>query len=449
MKLSLTARLLLAGSVVLTAFLGITGLALDRAFRDYAEQSLQGKLQAENVGLIAAAVLDDSGTLHMPTTLPEARYNSVDSGLYAQITSNNGLQNWHSPSMANINIKLPHGIAPGVRLFHRFSYKGGEFYAFSLGITFDLSEAIHEGYTFTVAENMASFNEQRAAFRHSLWGWLGGVALVLLAVQGLVLRWSLAPLRQVAEDLSAIESGAHQRLEGHYPREMRRLTDNLNALLASQREHLDRYRHTLSDLAHSLKTPLAVIRGELEKTPSPVELPGLIGEQARRMSEIVDYQLQRAATSGRLPLSAPLSVAAAAHKIVNSLNKVYADKRVRCQIQAAEDAYFHGEEGDLLEVLGNLLDNAYKWCEQRVELNADLNQNRDLRLSVEDDGPGITPQKADAVLQRGVRDDSSNPGHGIGLAIVQDIVRVYGGKLLIEKSPALRGAKIALLLPSP
>jgi two-component system sensor histidine kinase PhoQ len=449
LKLSLTARLLVTGSVVLTAFLGITGLTLERAFSDFAEQSLQDKLQAENVGLIAAAILDDNGTLHMPTTLPEARYNTVDSGLYAQITSNNGLQNWYSPSMANINIKLPRGIAPSVRLFQRLPYKGGELYAFSLGITFDLSEAIHEGYTFTVAENMADFNGQINAFSHSLWGWLGGVALVLLTVQGVVLRWSLAPLRQAAEDLGAIESGKHQQLEGHYPREMRGLTDNLNALLASQREHLDRHRHTLSDLAHSLKTPLAVIRGELEKGPTPAELPTIIGEQVRRMSEIVDYQLQRAATSGRLPLSAPLSVANAAYKIVNSLNKVYADKRVSCQIQATEDAFFHGEEGDLLEVLGNLLDNAYKWCEQHVIVNADLDQSHGLRLRVEDDGPGITPQKADAVLQRGVRDDSSNPGHGIGLAIVQNIVSVYGGRLHIEKSDALGGAKITLVLPHP
>lgn len=447
MKLSLTARLLLAGSVVLTAFLGVTGLTLDRAFRDYAEQSLQERLQAETVGLIAAAELDDNGDLHMPTALPEARYNAVDSGLYAQITSNNGLQHWQSPSMEQLRIALPRGIAPGVRHFQRLPYSRGDLYTFSLGITFDLSEAVHEGYTFTVAENLAGFNEQIAAFRHSLWGWLGGVAIILLAVQGFVLRWSLAPLRQVAEDLGAIESGRRQQLEGHYPREMRGLTDNLNALLASQREHLDRHRHTLGDLAHSLKTPLAVLRGELDKSiPSP-ELPTIIGEQVRRMSEIVDYQLQRAATSGRLPLSAPLSVAAAAHKIVNSLNKVYADKQVNCQIQANEDANFHGEEGDLLEVLGNLLDNAYKWCAQHVAVTASLDQNHGLQLSVEDDGPGITPQIADAVLQRGVRGDSSNPGHGIGLAIVQDIVRVYGGKLYIEKGPMLGGAKITLIFP--
>jgi two-component system sensor histidine kinase PhoQ len=401
------------------------------------------------VGLIAAAELDDNGVLHMPKTLPEARYDTVNSGLYAQITSNDGTQRWRSPSMAHQAIPLPRNIAPSDRHFQRIKYPGGELYTFSLGITFDLSEAIHEGYTFTVAENMAAYNEQIANFRQSLWGSLGGVALILLAVQGLVLRWSLAPLRQVAEDLAAIESGQHQQLEGRYPREMLGLTDNLNALLASQREHLDRHRHTLSDLAHSLKTPLAVLRGELEKSPPPEELSTIIGEQVLRMSEIVDYQLQRAATSGRLPLSAPLSIATATRKIATSLNKVYADKQVDCQIQITDNASFHGEEGDLLEVLGNLLDNAYKWCTKRVMVNAALEHNHDLLLSVEDDGPGITPQKADAVLQRGVRDDASNPGHGIGLAVVQDIARVYNGTLAIEKSPTLQGAKISLFLPNP
>ena len=142
-----------------------------------------------------------------------------------------------------------------------------------------------------------------------------------------------------------------------------------------------------------------------------------------------------------------MPVAAAAHKIAASLNKVYADKQIICQIQAPDNVNFHGEEGDLLEMLGNLLDNAYKWCKQRVRVTATFDQNQGLQLSVEDDGPGITPQKADAVLQRGVRGDSSNPGHGIGLAIVQDIVRVYDGKLSIEKSPSLNGARMTLLFP--
>jgi two-component system sensor histidine kinase PhoQ len=449
LKLSLTARLLLAGTLVLTAFLGVTGLILDHAFRDYAEQSLQQRLQAVTVGLVAAAVPDEHGNLHIPAALPEARYNAVNSNLYAQVVSNDGRQRWQSTSMAELNITLPYDIAPGERHFQRLSVGGLDLYAFSLGITFDVSRSLHEGFTFSVAENLAGFNEQLAAFRRSLWGGLGGVTLILLTAQGLVLRWSLAPLREVAEDLANIESGRHLLLEGHYPREMRGLTDNLNALLASQREHLDRHRHTLGDLAHSLKTPLAVLRGELENSPPPTGLPAIIGEQVRRMSEIVDYQLQRAATSGRLPLSAPLPVNAAARKVVNSLNKVYADKRVECRIAAGDDAHFHGEEGDLLEVLGNLLDNAYKWCRRQVILQAADDDQGTLRLSVEDDGPGITTEKADAVTRRGVRGDASGPGHGIGLAIVQDIARVYGGRLHIEPSPALGGAKITLQLPQP
>jgi two-component system sensor histidine kinase PhoQ len=449
LKLSLTSRLLLAGSIVLTAFLGLTGIILDHAFRNYAEQGLQERIQAQTVGLVAAAVLDDNGILHMPKALPESRYDTVNSGLYAQISSNDGKQLWRSPSMGQQVLALPRNLPLAVRHFQRIHTSDGELYTFSLGITFDLSEAVHEGFTFTVAENMGTYNQQISTFRESLWGSLGSVALMLLAVQGVVLRWSLAPLRQVAEDLAAIESGRRQRLEGRYPREMLGLTDNINALLASQHEHLDRHRHTLSDLAHSLKTPLAVLRGELEKSPRSQELPAIIGEQVARMSEIVDYQLQRAATSGRLPLSAPLSIATAARKIAASLNKVYADKQVDCRIRVTKKANFHGEEGDLLEVLGNLLDNAYKWCTRQVSVEVGLTHQQGLQLSVEDDGPGITPEKADTVLQRGVRDDASNPGHGIGLAIVQDIVRVYDGKLTIERSPSLGGARISLFLPHP
>lgn len=447
MKLSLTARLLLAGSLILTAFLGLTGWTLDRAFRDYAQHSLQERLQAHAVGLIATAELDEFGKLHMATGLPEARYNTIDSGLYAQITSNDGQQVWQSPSMQHLNIMLPKNIAPGARRFQLVSLDGGQLYTFSLAITFDLSEAVHEGFTFTVAENLIAFNEQIAAFRHNLWGWLSGVTVVLLIVQGLVLRWSLTPLRDAANDLGAIESGRQQLLEGRYPKEMRGLTDNINALLASQREHLDRYRHTLSDLAHSLKTPLAVLRGEVDKsTPGP-DHAAVIAEQVRRMNEIVDYQLQRAATSGRLPLTTPPPIAAAASKLSNSLNKVYADKQVQCHIRIAEDAIFYGEEGDLLELLGNLLDNAYKWCRQQVTVNALNDKDNSLHITVEDDGPGIDPQKVDALLQRGVRGDTTSPGHGIGLAVVQDIMQVYRGTLHIERSAALGGARITLRLP--
>ncbi len=447
---SLTVRLLIAGSIVLAAFLGVTGYTLDHVFRDKTEQALQERLQAQALGLIAAVEVSADGALHMPAALPETRYNNTGSGLYAQITSNDGQQHWHSPSMQELDAELISDVPPGDKRFRHGFLDGHELYAFAIGVTFDLSEEMSEGYTFTAAEDMINYNAQVADFRNTLWGWLGGVALVLLTAQGFILHWSLAPLRKVAEDLAAIEAGKQRRLEGHYPREMRGLTDNLNALLASQSEHLERYRHTLGDLAHSLKTPLAVLRGELENAPdSP--LGATANEQVQRMTDIVDYQLQRAATSGRLPLAAPVAADALVRKVVNSLNKVYADKHVDCRINISGDAHFSGDEGDLLELLGNLMDNAYKWCKQRVDITMHTNHDNPghhpgLYMCIEDDGPGIASDKASAVLQRGVRDDASHPGNGIGLAIVQDIVRAYGGKLTIATS-GLGGAKLSVSLP--
>src|SRR3569623_163962 len=349
--------------------------------------------------------------------------------------------------MHAVSVDLPSGAAPGEKRFQRLMADGHELYAFAIGVTFGLSEDMTECYTFSVAEDMASYYAGVADFRQTLWGWLGGVAVLLLTVQGAILRWSLTPLRKAAQDLAAIEIGKQRQLEGHYPRELRWLTDNLNALLASQREHLERYRHTLRDLAHSLKTPLAVLQGEVEQAPAS-DLRSTASEQVQRMIDIVDYQFQRAATSGRMPLAAPVSAAALINKMAASLNKVYADKHVLCEIHTEDQVDFAGDEGDMLELLGNLMDNAYKWCKRRVIVTtrARADDDRSLLLLVEDDGPGIALDKADAVLRRGVRDDTRHPGHGIGLAIVQDIVRRYGGELTIATG-VLGGAQLTVALP--
>ncbi|HHM04284.1 MAG TPA: GHKL domain-containing protein [Gammaproteobacteria bacterium] len=450
MTLSLNTRLLLAGSVVLAAFLGVTGMVLDRAYLESAEQALKERLQAHVVGLVAAAQLREDGRLVMPPALPEGRYHTSGSGLLAQATSNDGLQIWRSPSMQGLDIQLIRGLASGVRKFEviRSPTSGAGFYAVGLGVTWDLSEDVKEGVTFSVAENLSILEEQVARFRNSLWGWLGGVALVLLAVQGMVLRWSLAPLRGAAEDLAAIEAGRQTLLVGPYPQELHGLTDNINALLISQREHLERYRRTLGDLAHSLKTPLAVLRGSLSER-SGKALRHIVAEQVERMSEIVDYQLQKAATSGHQPLAAPVAVASIAEKVKSSLNKVYGDKQVDCRLSIAPDTDFHGDEGDLMEVLGNLMDNAYKYCHSRVTVTlAPVSISNGLQITVEDDGSGIPPDRIETVLTRGVRVNTTPTGHGIGLAIVQDIVQVYRGELFLGASERLGGAKVTLSLPN-
>lgn len=449
--LSLNTRLLLAGSLVLASFLGLTGFTLDKAFRDSAEAAMRDRLQGHIYALLAASELSKEGTMVVSNEMPETGFATPGSGIYGQIASHDGKQILHSPSMAGITIPFTIGLPMGASHFeHLTASDGTPLYALSFGLSWKV-KGKPRNFTFSVARNPSSLDVQVNSFRRNLWGWLGGVALLLLAVQGSILRWSLAPLRRVAVDLAAIEAGRAVQLEGNYPKELSGLTDNLNTLIRGGQTQLERYRHTLGDLAHSLKTPLAVVRNSVEKESSVEELRHTVQEQVDRMNQIVEYQLQRAAASGRTALSAPVSVAEVAHRIVASLNKVYADKGVICCIEVEGDAVFYGDESDLMEFLGNLADNAYKWCRRNIIISARpaadaFHRRAGLLLSVADDGPGIPAEDVDRVLQRGARADESISGHGIGMAVVQDILRVYDGTLEVGASE-MGGARLTVRLP--
>lgn len=451
--LSLNTRLLIAASIALAAFLGITGFVLDGAYRNSAENALKDRLKGYVNALIAAAEPDDKGIVHITHAIPELRFFTEGSGLYAKISSNKNGDNWLSPSMSGLKIDFSHELERASRHFEYITASdGSQLYAFNIGVTWDERENAKEGYTFSVAEDLKDFYADINGFRKLLWGWLGAVAFILLVVQGSVLRWGLMPLRRVAADLRAIEAGSQTELQGQYPKELRKLTDNLNALIRNEREHLERYRNTLGDLAHSLKTPLALLRSEVESHDDNRELRSSVQQQVDRMSQIIEYQLQRAATSGRTVLVAPVSVRNIVFKVITALDKVYADKHVKHDLRMDEDIHFHGDESDLMELLGNLIDNAYKWCRSRVKITArqDKAENEKrpgLTIIIEDDGPGIPGEMAHLVIQRGARADKEIDGHGIGLAMVQDIMRVYEGQLDISTS-VLGGASVSARFPS-
>lgn len=448
MKLSLHARLLIAASAVLAAFLGATGWALDRAFHDAAERALRERLQAHLYTLLAAADLDKQDRMALPPDLPEPRLGLPGSGLYAELARADGADRWQSRSTLGQTLRFGTRPKVGERLYETVAgAEGKPLYALSQGIAWPDSRGVTRHYVFRVAEHLETFNRQVAAFRASLWGWLAGAALLLLAVQGLILRWGLKPLRDVATDLARIQAGDTDRLRGQYPKELRILTDNLNALLASTHAHLARYRDALGNLAHSLKTPLAVLRGALGVRADEAERRQVMEEQIERMRELIEYQLGRAATAGRGALSAPIAVRPHAEKIVRALERVYAEKQVRAEVDIPEDALFRGDEGDLTELLGNLADNAFKWCRQRVAVRArpirDAAGGPRLELVVEDDGPGIAPEEAERLTERGARGDTTVAGQGIGLAVVRDTVTLYGGELGFARS-ALGGTAVAV-----
>ncbi len=445
--LSLNARLLIAASVVLVAFLGLTGFTLDRAFRESALTAARDRLQAQVYAFLSAADVDGEEQLRLPKGLPEPRYATPGSGLYAQVLNGADQPIWRSPSSVGFHIDFPPARQPGSMVFEEARGTGGTvLFTAVFAVTWETGPDRERQFVFQVAESRQAFDNQVAGFRRSLWGWLLAAALVLLGVQGSILRWSLAPLRRLARQVNEIEAGTRTTLTGQYPSELRTLTASLNAMITSSRSHLERYRNALADLAHSLKTPLAVLRGAVEAGETNPELSNSVQEQVERMDQTVQYQLQRAAASGRTGLSAPVSAERVVRKVVGSLQKVYADKSLEVSVQVANDTLFRGDEGDLMELVGNLADNAWKWARSRIELRARSSEGM-FFMEVQDDGPGIPAEHVQAILGRGVRADPGTQGHGIGLAVVRDLVEgIYQGTLRIGNGP-LGGAHVQVILP--
>lgn len=433
---SLAARIGWSAALVLAIFVALTAWALERAFTDSAGAAMRERLLAQLYLVMAATEVTREGEVSLPQLLGEPRLNLPDSGLYARIDRPDGTPLWHSPSAVGRALPPP---GPAREHFGREVVGGERYFVASLRIDWE-TDSGSLPLVYSVAEHPAPFEEQMARYRRNLWGWLGAMAALLLLALTAALAWGLRPLRRVAAEVRAIESGARHSLEGDYPREIRGLSDNINTLLHHERAQQARYQHALADLAHSLKTPLAVLRGIDAGAQGP-----LLEEQVARMDAIVQHQLQRAATAGRAALAAPIAVAPLLQRLLAALAKVHAGKPVQVAQAVDPAARFRGEEGDLMELLGNLLDNAHKWCRGRVLVRAETGSGR-LRLSVEDDGPGIAAGQAGQVLARGVRLDEATPGHGIGLAMVRDIVAAYDGTLEIGRS-ALGGAAIHVTLP--
>ncbi len=451
-QFSLAARSLLAASLVLAAFIGLTGYALERAFEQWAYSVLRERLQSVAYSFLARTDTSVRGEVLVPEFLPEPRLDRPGSDLVASIYAENF--RWESPSALDRELPFEDALKPGEMSFKVPTSTRGGFYMLSMGVLFEARSPSGKDVrvTINVGERQSSVRRQIRAFRETMWVVLGGLGLLLLLFQALLLVWSLRPLRAVARDLALVERGESEQLPGHYPLELSALTRGLNDFIKSEREHLRRYRNTLGDLAHSLKTPLAVMRGLFENESDPAKMRAGGLEQVVRMDEIVAYQLARAAKSGHQTYAAPLAIQPHAEEIALTLEKVYARKGALAEFEVDPRSMFHGDKGDLMELMGNLLDNAFKWCKGRVLLTAEplgLPKARrpGLLLRVEDDGPGIPDDKISEVLKRGVRGDERVQGHGIGLSIIGDIVASYGGEMKVSRSASLGGASFEVRLP--
>ena len=437
---------MLSAGLVLVAFFILALFVLERSFLYSAEQTLKEKLQIQIYGLLSVAEMSKSGKLKMPQDLQNERLSTPSSGLYAVIRRANHKLVWRSKSSIMVEVRPLQTFSTGIPIFLEDKEQR---FVLHYGFIWDNEYGVPKKYVISIAEDGYFVSQQIKRFRDTLRIWFFSVGLVLVLTQFLVLRWSLKPLRRIAREIKAIEIGDKNHLSDTYPTELLGLTNNLNTLVSSERAHLERYRNTLADLSHSLKTPLAILRNGLEEIDVPRET---MESQISRMNEIIQYQLQKAAAKGQKKLMGTIDSHDIIQKIISSLDKVYFDKKITFDLSVSGSTDVYCEEGDMYEIAGNLLDNSAKWCKNHVKIFLfDLRTEKDSKysflLQIEDDGCGIEKNKLSNILQRGVRADENIDGHGIGMAVVYELLELLGGKLLGGRSKTLGGIKWMVYFP--
>jgi two-component system sensor histidine kinase PhoQ len=361
---SIRARLIGAGALVLVAFLAVAGVALQRAHADSVRAAHYARLQGTVYLLLAGAELDAQGALVMPPDLAEPRLALPGSGLYASVLHVPSGVAWQSASAVGLSLPFARSAAVGEWRFEEVQGERGAYLAASYGVRWAGVGGAGVPLSLSVLESRATLDREAQAFSRTLWGWLAGAGVLLLLAQVLLLRWGLQPLRRVAAEIARVESGSQAELQGRYPAELAGLAGNLNTLIRQERVRQTRYKEALSFLAHSLKTPLAVLRNALAQ---PSELPATVAQQVDRMDHIVQHQLGRAMASGAARFVPRLALAPVAQRVRDSLAKVYAGKAVQVVVDCPPDLAWRMDEGDAFELLGNLMDNAVKWAGAQVE----------------------------------------------------------------------------------
>ncbi|MGQ0385322.1 MAG: ATP-binding protein [Gammaproteobacteria bacterium] len=440
------ARLLAALALLLVAAAVVAAWALESWYRDLGLRAREEVLDAQLIALISSADIGAAGRL-VPQNLVEPRLATPGSGLYAEILGARG--SWRSPSAVGSGLNLAAQPAAGERAFERARLAdGSRVLGLSLGIRWESEDGGTRDFVVRAAESLEPWHREIARVRAGLATGSALLALLLLGGLALALRIALQPLHRLEQEIADIEAGRRELLGSEWPRELAGVTGNLNALLTGERRRLERYRTTLGNLAHSLKTPLAAMKGLLERGDAD---PLALAPQLDRMQAIVQHQLKRAVFGGSSATLTDLSVQEPLEQLRTALTKVYADKPVRIALAVAGSTAYPVDPGDFLELAGNLMDNAWKYCRSEIAVRATPWTSAGWRrpglaLDVEDDGSGIPPAERQRVFERGVRADESVAGQGIGLAVAREIAAAYSGTLEIGES-RLGGARVSVRLP--
>jgi signal transduction histidine kinase len=449
---SLVGRLIWLAAGWSLMVLVVMGVAITVFFREAALRSFNRGLEDVVIGLYAGVTVGADGRL-TPPTVTDDRFRRAYSGKYWEIAEAAGPGRLRSlvRSKSLWDAELP---APAETVTRAAARAGSAVYYDGFGPNHEPLRAAamtvflpgHAApVTFLVAENRAPVDRDVRRFAYGIATVLVLLGAGLVAAVFIQVRVGLRPLFVMGREVAAVRTGKRQRLSPDYPPELAPLAHELNALLDHNQEVVERQRTHVGNLAHALKTPISVMLTEASNDGSP--LSEVVKRQADTMRSHVEHHLRRARAAARAqgagertPLPPVLD------ELARPLARIFQDKGVQIDWDAPDDLSFAGERQDLLEIAGNVIENACKWSRARVRVNADALDATRLRLVVEDDGPGLPPEARAEVLKRGARMDESAPGSGLGLSIVDELARAYGGSLALGCSP-LGGLRIELRLP--
>jgi len=452
---SLALRLFFSASIWTVVILVITGVVLSSIYRNAVERAFDRRLGVYLRTLVADVVSPEDAGGKFPQSVGEPLFDLPLSGWYWQVTrldaptpdvrSSRSLWDAALPRLAELGASaVPgsarHGYADGpegqpLRLVER---------------TIDLGD---EGrYLIAVAGDAAEIDDEIQSFDSALLVTFAVLALVVLLTTTFQVRFGLAPLKRISEGLAAIRSGRAERLEGAFPVEIAPLARETNALIDANRDIVSRARTHVGNLAHALKTPISVMQNEATAQGNdPLALK--VREQTEIMRDQVARHLERARLAARVAVIGTVTeVRPVVMALARTIEKLYHQRGIAIDIDAPDGVQFRGEQQDLEEMVGNLVDNACKWAQSRVAVEV-LSERTDpaadrrmVRILVDDDGPGLSPQQREQVARRGRRLDETKPGSGLGLSIVLELAGLYGGALTLGTAP-IGGLRAELLLP--
>jgi len=440
---SLKQRLTVISSIILFVAFSIIYFATQSAYSLASKSRLQESMTAQVYALIAAAN-DDQGILFIPDVLRNERLENLSSGLVAYVLAQDGSLVWQSPSSGLFQTLPDIKQLLTLQKLTESSFEKREMFWIGDSIIWEHENQQEKTYYFIVGEKQTILTSAVDKFKGEVFAWLSMSGVILLVVFVYALNFSLRPLRTAQQQIELVRLGEATNVEGEFPKELVPLTSSVNQLLDSEARQKNRFRDSLGNLAHSLKTPLAILKGEIENKKITDE-KNILKTQIERIDDIVRYQLNRSVISSGRTLVRTCEVEPEVNKIVAALNKVHQQKNISIEPRIAKGTIFPGDAGDLLELVGNLADNACKWANSRVVISSKIKNNH-FCLYVDDDGLGIKPENREAILNRGKRLDQNTEGQGLGLSIVMDIIKSYRGDIVIEES-ALGGALFRVVIP--